>query len=187
MTKLWLRGGDSREAPLEYQRAVAEFARSHGGQTAEIVWLANDVNCWQVKLYLRGDDPRRTPDPGTHFEPVLLHEWVDLRESPDHPKREKLKGRFAGYVSLELEEIGVTRLITILEQGSLLSGRGEFKSAEQALNVSLRKTQEQSEGRMLTAKDQALSRWRDKRRQALKIPFLPVGIELRKDRAQEQK
>lgn len=186
MTQLYLRSQPTREAPMEFQRAVAAFARDHGGQSAEIIWIPYEVNCWQVKLYKRGDDPSRSQDPGTHFEPVFLHEWVDPRTEPNHPRLDRLPNRNRpGYVSLELEELGVQGLVNILEKGSLLSGRGEYQSAEHALHASLKREQERSEKRQLAAKDSAVTRWKDKRRQALKIPFLPVEIELRSNKEKQ--
>jgi len=180
--KLWVRTDNShRLAPPEFQDAVARFARDNGGQTAEIVWIPFEVNCWQVKLYLKADDPRRKfDDPGTHFEPVMLHEWVDPVGEPNHPRAHKLTNRNRpGFVSLELEELGVEGLLDILRKGSLMSGRGEYASAEHALKASLRRDEERREKMRLESKDKAVTRWRDKRRQALKIPFLPVEIELR--------
>ena len=138
------------------------------------------MNCWQVRLYLRGDDPRRTNDPSTHFEPVLLHEWVDPAEEPHHPKLDRLatKGR-PGFIAHELEDLGISGLISILQQGSVLSGRGDYKSAEHALHASMKRETERQAKARDDAKDNATQRLKQSRRRMLKIPLVPVGIELK--------
>ena len=183
--KLWLSSQPTRLAPMDFQRAVANFARDNGGQTAEIVWVGHEVNAWQVKLYLKPNDPRRRgDDPNTHFEPVMLTEWVDPQAEPDHPKLDRLRrnqwGRLMpGYISYELEELGVEGLLDILRKGSLLSGRGEYASAEHALKASLAREEERSRKSKEAAKDQAKTRFKERRRKIMGIPFLPVGIDLR--------
>ena len=180
--QLYLRHQPTREAPQDFQRAVADFARANSGQTAEIVWVTDPVNCWQVRLYLRGDDPRRTDDPSTHFEPVLLHEWVDPKLEPHHPHLDRLARGKPGFVAYELEDLGISGLISILEKGSVLSGRGDYKSAEHALHASLKRENERQAKIQADAKDQAVQRTKDIRRRVLKIPFIPVGIEFGADR-----
>ena len=64
----------------------------------------------------------------------------------------------------------------------MLSGRGDYKSVEHALHASLKRENERQAKAKADAKDQSVQKMKGRRRQALKIPFLPVEIELRADR-----
>ena len=175
------RSDASRIAPAEYRDAVELFARQYGGH-GDVIWIPNPGNVWQARLELAPNDPRRKAQ---EFESVLLHRFVSPqgREWNDPKVRDRLrKDRFnrpvPGYVSYELDEIGVERLTDFLERGSLLSGRGEFTSAEDALRVVMQQNAQVSGTRFKDAKDQAMQRSEAYRRSLLKIPYLPVGIDL---------
>jgi hypothetical protein len=81
-------------------------------------------------------------------------------------------------VALLLPELGVGGLITILEKGSLMTGRGEFKSAEHAMQVVLAKKYEDQKKLVQQKRNDVGDRSKDLRRMLFKIPFIPVGIEL---------
>lgn len=184
---LWLPPSASkRQAPNEFREAVGSWARQYGGM-GDVVWVAEPINCWAVRLSLKDGDPRlRNPDEGTHFEQTLLHEWVDPRREPDHPKRDKLRrdarnSRMPGYAAIELEELGVEGLIQILDKGSTMSGRGEFQSPMDAFRHVQNRHREDREKVREAALDTARQRVTARRRQALGIPFVGVIANLTTD------
>ena len=174
----------SPKAPLEYREAVAAYARSHGGSGGDVVWVSDPVNTWQVRLNLKTGDPRLQDHSSDLFEAVLLHQWVHPEKEPLNPLRERCKRHprtnrlMPSYVALLLPELGVGGLITILEKGSLMTGRGEFKSAEHAMQVVLAKKYEDQNKLVQEKRQDVGDRSKDLRRMLFKIPFIPVGIEL---------
>lgn len=182
--KLWLPNHHAEpKAPVEVREAIGLWARQYGG-FGDVVWAPDPINCWAVRLSLKPGDPRlKNPDEGTHFEQVLLQEWVDPRKMPSHPKKDLLKrDRFnrlqPGFVALTLEELGTEGILEILSKGSLMSGRGEFKSAQDALDRIRAHHNLDREKALETARDNARHKATQVRRRVLKIPFLPVGIDL---------
>jgi len=180
-----------RRAPVEYRDAVEAWARGHGGH-GDIVWVPAPANVWQVRLSLKAGDPRLQFGEG--FETVELHDWWSaeqwLKNKPDLAKR-RAASRVArpgkrshritpGYYAFELDELGIEGILSRLSRGNLLSGRGEFKSAEEAGDIQRQKHRAAKEKRRLDEREDARHRSLDIRRSLLKIPFLPVGIEFTK-------
>lgn len=168
----------SRPVPSEYADAVETWARQHGGH-ATLRWLPAPMNCWCVILSYRAGDPRQQgADDG---EKVLLHDFWSaeqwMKHAPQRAPRHKVTGQIrSGAYAYELDELGVEGLITRLNQGNILSGRGQFTSLEQPVAEQRAKHHAASEKRREAAKDNAGARARDIRRSIMKIPFLGVGI-----------
>jgi len=163
---------------VEYSDAVEKWARGHGGH-AKLKWLPDPMNCWAVILSYRVGDPRQATD--SDGEPVLLHEywpaekWAKLKpeRARRHPQRNTI---MAGNYAFELDELGVEGIIAKLDKGNILSGRGEFKSAEHAGDVQRQKHKDDMDKLRRSSIDDAGHRALDKRRSLYKIPFLGVGI-----------
>lgn len=102
-----------RLPPVEIADAVTQYYRAKG-KGARLVW--NGVlQCWEVRIELDGDDPRMKPvragvRGAVPFEIVPLHY---------HSKTGHL-------VAMDLDEIGASGIVALLQQGDLLTGRGEF-------------------------------------------------------------
>lgn len=173
------RSGPGRPAPAEFRDAVELHARKSGAH-ADIVWVPEPVNMWQVRITLKPNDPRRRGDSGV--ETVELHEWLSAEEWRTKDPRSAPRdagGRIrAGYRSYELDELGVSGVVEILEKGSLTSGRGQFDSALEAANHVQERHKTSQERTRRSKRDDAKHTFLDQRRRVLKIPFLPVGIEL---------
>lgn len=168
-----------RRAPVEYSDAVEQWAREHGGH-AKLVWLEHPMNCWCVKLSFRIGDPRCGSD--MDGEPVLLHDWWTAEQwakrKPKFARRHKrLNTIMAGNYAYELDELGVAGIIERLDRGNILSGRGEFKSVQDAGDRQSQKHKDDMDKLRRNQMDDAGHRARDKRRSLYKIPFLPVGVE----------
>ncbi len=190
MTKLWLPSHHAkRVAPVEFRDAVESWARQYSGH-GDVVWVDNPINCWAVRLSLMPGDPRlKHPDEGTHFEQTLLHEWVDPRRDPSHPKKDRLRRHertnrlMPGYVAYDLDEIGIQGLVNMLEKGSLLSGRGEFKSPLAALQYTRNQHRKQREADFAAARDNAIQKAKAVRRRIQGLPLVSVGIDLNTTRS----
>lgn len=173
-----------RVAPVEIRDAVEAFARKSGTH-GDVLWVGQPINAWQVRLTLKEGDPRlRSDHPDDKYEAVLLQEWVDPAKEPHNPLAKRLTRRdrwnrlLPGYVSLELEELGVAGILAILERGSLMTGRGEFKNAEEAIKKTREANTAAKDIARRKAREEAGARARDIRRQLQKIPYHRVGIDL---------
>ena len=138
MTILRRGGAPARIAPNEFRDAAALYARGFGA-TGDVVWVGDPINCWQVRLSLSPGDPRLRGRDDEVYETVELQEFVHpdpghasypkdsrkLQHLRRHPRTNHL---LPGYVAFELDELGVSGLTEMLERGSLLSGRGDYKS-----------------------------------------------------------
>ena len=169
-----------RHAPVEIQDGIEVWARKHG-RHAKLKWLPDPMNCWAVELSYRVGDPRQRD--GSKNEQVLLHEFHDqkwwAKHDPKGARRNKHTNRILhGYKSYDLDELGVTGIVRILDKGDLLSGRGRFDSVQDAADQQEKKFRHDKHKRRLDARSDADHRSRDMRRSLFKIPFLPVGIDL---------
>ena len=175
----------SRVAPVEFRDAVELFARSIGCH-GDLVWV-DHANCWQVRLSLGENDPRRRdgsewethelqqfvhPDPNNPAYP--RHDRSLLDKLPRHPSSNRL---MPAYVAYELGDLGVGGLTEWLQRTSLVTGRGEIKSPMQALQKTVGDQRASLERARKDAKQLARDKAIATRRRVLKIPFLPVGIE----------
>lgn len=176
-----------RPVPAEYAEAVEAWARDHGGH-AKLKWMRAPMNCWAVILSYRPGDPRlKSSKDG---EPVLLHDyWTAEQWAKRAPARARRHPRtnaiMAGSYAYELDELGVEGIRQRLDRGNMLSGRGQFgqQTPEQVGMAQVEKHHVRQEKRKADAMDNAGARARDKRRSLLKIPFLPVGVDIGRRKA----
>lgn len=176
-----------RRAPVEYSDAVEKWARAHGGH-AKLKWLEHPMNCWAVILSYRVGDPRQMTD--SDGEPVLLHEYWTAEQwqkrRPDRVRRHRVTNVvLPGNYAFDLDELGVEGILQRLDRGNILSGRGEFSSVQDAADSSRRKHENAMEKMRSDKVENAGYRARDKRRSLLKIPFLPVGIDINRKEQSE--
>ena len=71
-------------------------------------------------------------------------------------------------------------LTEMLERGSLLSGRGDYQSSEEAMIALLARERDRRDRARRQNRGQARDVAIATRRRILKIPFVPVGIEFRR-------
>ena len=159
--------------PVEFADAVEMYARRHDRNGA-LRFIPPPVNCWIVAFSLKPNDPRRLL--GDDQEEIVY-----LWRQPTREERAKQNGPL-NYVGYKLDELGVTGLVEFLEKTNTWSGRGQYDSLASAM----RDQDEKKATAMQKAVDQgrqdAVDDGMQKRRQVLKIPFLPVGINLKKSR-----
>lgn len=170
-----------RKAPADLRDGVELWARKHG-RTADLRWYEAPMNCWAVMLGFRPGDPRLKA--GEQAEPVFLHEWRDAEwwakndplRARRHPRSNRIMPAYRAY---ELDELGLSGILRILDRGDLLSGRGEFRSAAEAGRAQVEQYRAEKHRRRLFARDEAKHRASNdgNRRRRLKIPLIPVGIE----------
>ena len=174
----------SPKAPVEYREVVAQWSRDHDGAGADIVWVTDPVNTWQIRLNLKTGDPRLQDRSSDLFEAVLLHQWVHPDQDPLNPLKDRCRRHtrtnrlMPSYVALRLEELGIQGILTVLDKGSLMTGRGEFKSAEQCMKSVLDKKYSDHKKMVASKRQNVGDRSKDLRRTLFKIPFMSVGIEL---------
>lgn len=153
--------------PAAIADAVELWARK-SGRHARLEW--NRVTSWwEIHLSLKPDDPQmrayREGKVGEEpTETVPLIEW---------------DGEKGAYAPIPIEQYGAAGVVFLLEKGDSWSGRGEFSSLQEAVTVAASRARE---GRQ-RVKDQQRQWARDLggdvRRSVLKIPYLPVGIDLK--------
>jgi len=111
----------------------------------------------------------RAPEPPT--EDVWFHE-----PNPDEGK--VINGRRQGpFIPLDIYLMGASGVRNWLEKGDTWSGMGVFRSIEEAFRKASESNKTAKEKFRADQKDQAVSEASDKRRQYLKIPLVPGGIE----------
>lgn len=160
---------------------VELWARKHG-RAADVKWYGAPMNCWAVVLGFRAGDPRLAQ--GESAEPVFLHEWRSAgwwaEHDPRGARRHHRTNRIMGaYKAFELDELGLSGIIEILDRGDLQSGRGEFRSAAEAGRQSVETFRTAKHRRRRAARDESEHRAKFDRRKFLKIPLIGVGIEFR--------
>lgn len=131
------------------------------------------VNAWVIEMTLKSTDPRmKLVQAGLAEEPKeVIYLWREI------PGTAKDKARFVGY---RLEELGVTGVIQFLEKDNSW-GRGQYRSLGEAVKHQEEKKEKALEKSEADHRDNAIRRGMEHRRQALGIPFLPVGINLPPD------
>lgn len=174
--------GNLAVAPAEIADEVENYARE-SGRHATIRFVPTEFDrftgrvlggTWRVDLDLHPDDKRmesyqqgkmaRKP-----VEEIWLHE-----ENPDSTSwRDR-------YRPLDIIQMGASGVRNFLERGNIHSGRGEFKSMEEVVRKTAELNTEREQRRHDEAIDRVRMNARGKRRSRLKIPFLGVGIDLRK-------
>lgn len=180
-----LRRSEMPRAPVEIQEEVELYARE-SGRHANLIFVPTEfVNgrlangTWLVRFTLRSNDKRmqayqegRAAKPPT--EDVWLHE-----HNPDEGKPISGGRKQGPYKPLDIVQMGAGGVRQFLERGNMW-GRGQFKSLEEQV----REVQADNEAARLKfrADQKEASRYeqRDKRRWRLKIPFISVGVNLKK-------
>lgn len=163
--------------PAEFADAAELYAR-RSGRHGTLKYVPPPVNCWIVELTLKSTDPRMLAWQTGQLdsEPKeVVYLW-----RPATPK-ERAKEPLTQFVGYKLDELGVSGMIQLLERTNTMSGRGEYKSLEQALKDQTDKRDEGQQKIADEARDNAHDRVMDKRRSVLGIPYLGVGIDLKDD------
>ena len=135
-----------RRAPVEFQDAVETHFRK-SGRHATIVWIPAPIKQWQVRISMRPGDPALAAYQAgdTDEEPVETVEIVCRVEG------------MGGYQGYELDELGVSGLIDMLEKADSWSGRGTFDSIGQAMHYQVQNQKEFKERLAKSLKDEAMA------------------------------
>jgi hypothetical protein len=159
--------GDRQAIPYEIRDAVELWAREWG-RHGNIEWKPQ-MNCAVIEFTLRGDDPRLR----AYQEGQLKHEpkeCVFLHYQPTLDDGSKS----VHYMPLNLEDLGVSGVIEMLNRGNTWSGCGEYKSFKDAAQ----KMGEYNDKLKNQIKSAAIAdarlRARDDRRHVLGVPFVSV-------------
>lgn len=159
----WMSPTDrTRYIPREMAAAVDEWARQWG-RRGTIGWNAA-LNCAVIDLSLKPDDPRMQ----AWQEGRLKHEPKESIPLNWQPKGKQY------FEPINLEELGVSGLIDMLDKANAWSGRGEYSSMMEAVNAVERKNEELREMMRKAALDNCRDRARDMRRQILDLPLVSV-------------
>lgn len=166
-----------RRAPVEYADAVEKYFR-RSDRHGRLYWVPA-IRTWVIKVTLRPDDPRM----GAWREGRLTEEpfeQIELAEYKEDAVRLSDGRVIPGYVGYDLEELGVSGLVNMLEEADVQSGRGRFNSLSEAVAFQRQAQKDAHERARKAQRDAAVDRSLDRRRSVLKIPFLGVGIDLKR-------
>ena len=177
-------------APPEFAEAVEQYARKNDRHAT--MRFMPPINCWQIEFTLRASDPalKAWKEGMAKEEPkeiVQLWDYVTSRPQGREPLRVTQLRRNAMrrgmkldcYIGYKLMDLGVSGVIQFLEEGNTW-GRGQYKSHGDAVKEQMDKRAEGEAKIAADAKQNAVERGMDKRRQVLKIPYHGVGIDLQK-------
>ena len=133
--------------------AVEKWARNWG-RSAVTRWEPR-MGCFVSHFSRRDSDPvlaavqegrRAEAD-----EPFYWHEW---KEGPVRPHPFFGASQMVpGFVALDVEQMGETGVLTMLEKGNTWSGRGEFTSIGQAADASIAANDQQMEAQRKKLRD----------------------------------
>ena len=117
--------------------------------------------------------------------PPTEHVWFHI----PNPREGKMfcgvrQGRF---IPLDLSHLGVSGVREFLEKGNTWSGRGEYLSLVDQLQQVREANETARVNNRAEHKEANRHEMRESRRFRYKIPFLPVGINLRASKSTEQK
>ena len=170
-------------APSAFQEEVELWARG-SGRHAKLHYAPNGT--WFVRISLKSDDGRLSMyQMGLASEPMGEDVWLHL---PNEHEGKVINGvRQGPYIPIDLEQLGVSGLREFLDKGDTWSGRGEylslidqFRKVDEANEQARRRTREWH-------KEESRHEMRQSRRFRLKIPFLPVSVDLRASKDKQEK
>ena len=170
-------------APHAFQEEAELWARG-SGRHAKLHFSPSGT--WFVRISLKSDDKRLSlHQMGLAPEPMGEDVWLHI---PNPHEGQVIRGvRQGPHIPLNLEQLGVSGLREFLEKGDTWSGRGEYLS----LVDQLRKVNETNEDVRIKNrafhKEESRHEMRESRRFRYKIPFLPVGIDLRASKDHKEK
>lgn len=173
---------EAPRAPVEIADEVELYAREYG-RTGKI-HFAVGPNTWVVTLSLRPNDERmRLWQEGRAAEPPVETIWLQ-EPNPDegkvlgvHPETGRPM-RGAPFRALDIHQMGAAGVRAFLERGNTWSGRGEFRSVEEAVRRTYQQDAEATERFRETTKEENRFERREDRRRYLQIPAVSVGIDL---------
>ena len=156
-----------RFAPVEFQDAV-ELHYRKSGRHATIIWIPEPVCQWQLRITMRPNDPaRRAWQAGDmEEEPFEIFEITHYNEEV---------GLYQGY---ELEELGVSGLIEMLEKSDSWSGTGQFDSLEEAMAYQVQQQHDNKKQLERYIRAEVEAAGRSLAHIIREEPYLTVGIDL---------
>ena len=159
-------GGTRRRAPVEFMDAVELHFRK-SGRHANLVWIAEPICQWQIRVTMRPNDPAlkawQAGDVDT--EPVETVEITYFDEDA---------GLYIGY---ELDELGVSGLIAMLDRGNMHSGTGQVHSLQDAMTKQVEAQREHREKLRKYIHGEVEAAARSLTHIIKKEPYLTVGID----------
>ncbi len=160
------------DAPWDLAEEVELYAREYD-RTGRLHFFPI-ANTWIAQFSLRSDNPLmrayqegRAPEPET--EEIWIHELVP-------------NGRPMEFRPIDIVQMGRSGLREFLQKGNLFSGRGKFRSLKDSVQKARDATESDRAQTKERARDSALASAKDRRRQVLGIPQLPVGIDLQRNK-----
>ncbi len=170
-------------APSHFQEVVEIWARE-SDRHAKLHFAPTGT--WFVRISLKSDDRRlRMHQMGLMDEPMGEDVWLHLPNP--HEGKVINDERQGPFIPIDLEQLGVTGLREFLDKGNTWSGRGEYLSLiDQRLKVNEANEYARRRHRAFQ-KEESRHEMRQSRRFRLKIPFLPVGIDLRASKDNKEK
>ena len=110
------------QAPHSFQNAVRLWGWRHGTDA----WLSWNtlLKCWVIELALKDDDPR-------------MKAWQagEVKRRPSDSVPLQRRNKSGHLVGIELEELGVSGLERLLDEGNVRSGTGKYPSLMQAVRA----------------------------------------------------
>jgi len=168
------------KAPWDLQEEVELYARE-SGRTAKLHFMPG-VNTWFVRFSLRSNDKRMLAfQQGMAAEPPTEDVWFHRAASPEDVTKQRAS-KPGDFVALDIVQMGRSGIREFLDRGNTWSGRGEFASIAESRLKAKQAEKEAKEKLYRHQKDEARQMVKATKHHRLKIPVVPVGIDL-KERA----
>jgi len=186
-----VRPGGLPKAPTEIADAVELYAREWGRHAkiycVPILFVHGRIErvAWVVRMTLRPDDKRlQLYQQGKVEREPTEDVWL---VEPNPNEGQPISGapgiREPAVVGLKIEELGAGGIREYLQRGNTWSGRGEHASLEEQARKAKQHNEEMRVAFREEQKVESRHEQSDKRRWRFRIPFLPVGIDLKPKKA----
>lgn len=162
-------------APVEIADEVEMFARENGRHaTLHLVPLRDTKAVWLARFTLRADDPRmKAYQEGKVVDLPTEDVWFQ-KPNPNATRWQD------EYDALDIVQMGAAGVRQFLQSGDVWSGQGKYKSLEDYVAEVRKDNTAKREKHYADTLANCKKRAVDKRRSNLGIPFLGVGIDLKK-------
>lgn len=165
------------KAPWDLQEEVELYARE-SGRTAKLHFMPG-INTWFARFSLRSNDKRMLAyQQGLAADVPTEDVWFHRAASHEDVARNRAQ-KPGDWIPLDIIQMGRSGVREFLDRGNTWSGRGEFASIAESRLKAKEANAAAKERLRAQQKDDAMQMTKQTKHHRLKIPVIPVAIDLK--------